>query len=122
MKISPLPVLLVITVTQLCLLLVLLFSTFSSSLVQGRSAEFYSAYARNSEQHTNLAGSRDAPSVIGYTPAGFARLTHDGAVNAENSASLSCLISILLVVLALVQLWLVGDVRRELLKALRLRA
>jgi hypothetical protein len=59
---------------------------------------------------------------MGYTPAAFAHYTHDRAVNAENSASLSCLISILLGVLALVQLWLVGDARRELLKALRLKA
>jgi hypothetical protein len=112
MKISPRPVLLVIAVIQLCLLLVLLFSTFMSSLEQGRCAEFYSAYARNWEQHTNAAGSGDAASVLGYTPAGFAHLTHDRAVNTENSASLSLLISILLGVLALVQLWLVSNIRK----------
>jgi hypothetical protein len=40
MKISPRPVLLVIAVIQLCLLLVLLFSTFMSSLEQGDPKNF----------------------------------------------------------------------------------
>jgi hypothetical protein len=117
MKIPPLPALLGVTVVQLCLLLVLLFSTFMSSFEQGRCADFYSAYARHWEQHTNAADSGDTSSVLGFTPAAFAHLTHDRAVDAENSASLSVLISILLGMLVLVQLCLVSDARRELRKA-----
>jgi hypothetical protein len=57
---------------------------------------------------------------MGYTPAAFAHFTHDRETSAEKLEIFCGLVTMVLGVLAIFQLWLVGDVRRELrrLKAL----
>src|SRR5436190_19567213 len=98
MSFAPRPTLLAVTFMQIVLAAVLGFFALRASITHQRAAELYTEKARLSEK---------------TVPVATLRLQTEAVASSDHSLTLCLFLSSGIVALALVQLWLVADVRRK---------